>query len=100
MTEAGEIDFETDADAMAKARAKMRAKGFKPGTAARKERETKVRAAVDGRSLRATGRTAQFNLKCRPEIKAAVTKVAKAEGLSIAEWMERTLETALGVERH
>jgi predicted HicB family RNase H-like nuclease len=57
---------------------------------ARKERETKIRAAIDGK-----GRTEQFNFKCRPGTKAAVKQAAKAGGKSIAEWMEAAIEQQL-----
>ena len=61
----------------------------------RKQREKKVQSSVDGRSLRATGRTAQFNFKCSPEIKTRVHERADSEGTTVAEWMERAMEAAL-----
>ena len=58
--ETPDIDFE-DPHAMARARERLRAKGFSSSPKARRARETKVRSTVDGRSLKATGRTEQFN---------------------------------------
>ena len=96
MTElADDFDFE-DPDAMAKARATLRAKGFSSTPKARKQKETKIRSAVDKRTLRVTGRTAQFNFKAREDIKRRVTEAAEGEGITIAEWMERAIEAAFG----
>jgi hypothetical protein len=96
MTDAAEdFDFE-DPDAMAKARAKLRAKGFNTGPKARKQQEKKIRSTVDGRTLRVTGRTTQFNFKCRDEIKRGVEAAAAQEGITKAEWLERVIEAALG----
>jgi hypothetical protein len=50
---------------------------------------------ADGRSLRATGRTAQFNFKCLPEIKSLIHETAGSEGVTVAEWMERAMLAAL-----
>ena len=91
---ADDFDFE-DPDAMAKAREKLRAKGFSAGPKARKQKEKKIRAAVDARTLKVTGRTAQFNFKARADIKRSVAEAAAQEGLTIAEWMERAIEAAL-----
>jgi predicted HicB family RNase H-like nuclease len=91
---ADDFDFE-DPDALAKAREKLRAKGFSSDPKARKQKEKKIRAAVDGRSLRGTGRTEQFNFKCREEIKRRAVEAARADGITIAEWMERAIEAAV-----
>ena len=80
---------------MAKAREKLRAKGFSSDSTARKQKEKKIRAAVDGRSLRVTGRTEQFNFKCREEIKRCAVEAARADGIAIAEWMERAIQAAV-----
>jgi hypothetical protein len=75
---------------------KLESKGFAtPKKAERRQRELKARSVVDGRSLRATGRTAQFNFKCTPEIKALVHETADREGLTVAEWMERAVLAVL-----
>jgi hypothetical protein len=97
MDETPDIDFE-DPDAMARARERLRAKGFNSSPRARRARETKVRNTVDGRSLRATGRTEQFNFKSKPGIKRAVQEAANKSGLTIAEWMESVLVQHLGIE--
>jgi hypothetical protein len=62
----------------------------------RKEREKKARAVVDGRSLKAKGRTEQLNVKVRPDIKGALVEFVESEGSTIADWIEHTLEAALG----
>jgi hypothetical protein len=61
-------------------------------------RKPENRAAVDGRSLRVTGRTEQFNFKCREDIKRRAVEAAREDGVAIAEWMERTIEAALKVK--
>lgn len=94
-----ELAYETDPDWMAKIREEMRAmknadpkKGKKSTAKTRKAQETKIRSAVDGRSLRATGRTEQFNFKCRADIKQGAVESARDKGLSMAEWMEIAIE--------
>ena len=67
--------------------------------AARKQREQQARSVVDGRSLRAKGRTEQLNVKVRPDIKQALAEHVEAEGVTIADWLERMLETALARAR-
>ena len=91
-------DDSADRDAMARAREKMRAKGFSSAPRARRARERQINGTVDGRSLRATGRTEQFNFKAKPGIKLAAMEAAKAEGLTMAEWMENLLQSALGLQ--
>jgi hypothetical protein len=59
----------------------------------RKEKEKQVRLVVDGRSLRAKGRSAQVNIKVRPEIKERLLKFAEAEGVLIADWFEQLIES-------
>jgi predicted HicB family RNase H-like nuclease len=61
----------------------------------RKSQRKKLAASVDKRSLRATGRTAQFNFRATPEMKARAQEAAEAAGLSIAEWMELAVEAYL-----
>ena len=61
----------------------------------RKAREKKVSNMVDGRKLRAKGRTVQINFKAKPEIRAALDAYLAAEKMTIADFMERTLEAAL-----
>jgi hypothetical protein len=63
-----------------------------PKKAARKQREKKARSVVDGRTLRAKGRSAQVNIKVRPEVKEHLLKFAEAEGVLIADWFERLVE--------
>ena len=69
---------ETEApDALQKMRAKLRANGIIAPKAERKAREKKVRGAVDGRSLRTKGRTAQLNVRIRPEAKEMLSGVSR-----------------------
>jgi len=63
-----------------------------PKKAARKQREKKARTIVDGRTLRAKGRSAQVNIKVRPEVKERLLAFAEAEGVLIADWFERLVE--------
>lgn len=47
---------------------------------------------VDGRTLRAKGRTAQLNLHVRPEFKARFKLAAVTLGLEMADLIERALD--------
>ena len=64
--------------------------------AERKRREKQVRSLTDGRSLRQKGRTVQFNVMIKPEIKQAITNRVAEEGISMADWTERTFLRGLG----
>ncbi len=64
----------------------------------RAARHKVVTDSVDRRTLRKTGRTAQFNFKATPTLHARAKVAAEHAGLSLAEWMEGILETALAVE--
>ena len=89
---------EVDDNELRDAYRKMQAKfGGKPQKAQRKTRERKVSSVVDGRSLRATGRTEQLNVNIRPELKAAIAEHVKSEGIKIVDWVERIFEEALGM---
>jgi len=61
----------------------------------RKARTKRLSKTVDQRSLRAKGRSVQFNARVRPDLKAAVHEAAKASGLSLVEWVEAAFEAAL-----
>ena len=63
----------------------------------RKAREKKVSKMVDGRTLKAKGRTVQINFKAKPKIREALDARLAEERMTIADFMERTLETALGL---
>ena len=67
-----------------------------PKKAERKQREKKARSLVDGRTLKAKGRTEQLNVKVRPDIKQALTALAEVDGISITDWLERTVEEKRG----
>jgi hypothetical protein len=47
---------------------------------------------TDGRSLRATGRTVQLNLKTSPETKARFLALAQARGLLMVDLFEQALD--------
>ncbi len=83
-------------DAFRKAQA-MQARSGKSQKSQRKTKEKKVQSVVDGRSLRATGRTEQLNVNIRPELKLAITEHVKSEGIKIVDWVERAFEEALGM---
>ena len=72
---------------------------FSPATpkkAERKRREKQVRNLTDGRSLRQKGRTVQFNVMIKPEIKQAILDHVAAEGISMADFTERAFLKGLG----
>jgi predicted HicB family RNase H-like nuclease len=69
------------------------AKGAAPtGKKARKAKRKQITATVDGRSLKATGRTEQFNFRVRADVKARAQEAAAEAGMSIAEWLELAIE--------
>lgn len=63
-----------------------------PKKTARKQREKQARSMVDGRKLRSKGRTAQVNIKVRPEVKERLAAFVEAEGVLIADWFEQLVE--------
>jgi len=79
---------EEEAFDMSAARKLWEQKNVTRKKADRKGQRKKLVASVDKRSLRATGRTAQFNFRATPGMKAEAQAAAEAAGLSIAEWME------------
>jgi hypothetical protein len=73
---------------MAAARAKFSAK-LDGRKAARKARQKKTADAVDGRSLRATGRTEHLNFKATPQVKKLLaTHVPKGR---VSLWLEEAI---------
>jgi hypothetical protein len=68
------------------------------GYKARKKTEKKIRATASGRSLAETGRTKQFNFKALDIVHKAVSEAAVGEGITISEWMEKTLIQVLNLE--
>jgi hypothetical protein len=87
-----------DADAMRDALRALMGKGFAPKKAERKQREKQVRATVDGRTLRAKGRTAQLNIKILPELKEALAKNCERKGIAVTDFIETLLRKALEIE--
>ena len=63
---------------------------------ARKNRQKRLANAVDGRSLRATGRTEHLNFKARPEIKSLLAKHVPKGKVSL--WLEQAILTQLRAE--
>ncbi|WP_140885790.1 hypothetical protein [Muricoccus nepalensis] len=51
---------------------------------------------LDGRSLRATGRVHQLNVKVTAETKASILKLAEERGLLVAEVIEQAVEALSG----
>lgn len=87
---------------MAAARAKLAPK-IDQSKRGRQGRQRKIAqsvspAARDGRSLRSTGRTAQFNFKALEGLKPAAQKAADKLGMSLALWMENAVNAALEVQ--
>ena len=89
------IAADEEQDAMRRAREKL-AKSQQKGVSARKNREKKIRATVDGRSLAATGRIEQLNIRVRGDIKKLVVASAAERGCTMAELMELIILDALG----
>jgi hypothetical protein len=87
------VDVSDDWD-MAAARAKFAAK-VDTRKVARKARQKRLNGSVDGRSLRATGRTEHLNFKALPEIKEAVAKAATEAGITKSLWLERAILAAI-----
>jgi hypothetical protein len=58
---------------------------------ARRKQEKPVPQKTDGRRLRATGRTEQFNIKTKPAWAAEVAQLASERGIGKAELLERIL---------
>ena len=81
----------SDADAfdMSAARKLWAKKELEPKKAARKNKRHDLAGGVDKRSLRATGRVEQFNIRCRPEIKALAFEHQQRMGMeTVAEFIE------------
>lgn len=88
---------------MAAARAKLAPK-MDQSKRGRQNRQRKIAQSVspsarDGRSLRSTGRTSQFNFKALPALKPAAQDAATASGLTLAEWMENAVNAALEAQQ-
>ena len=64
----------------------------------RKARHKTVSDSADGRSLRETGRTEQFNFKATPGLHKRAKEAAAHKGVRLAEWMERVINAALDAE--
>jgi hypothetical protein len=64
----------------------------------RAARHQVVTESVDRRTLRKTGRTAQFNFKARPDLQSRAKTAAERAGMSLAQYMEGVLEAAFAAE--
>lgn len=63
---------------------------------ARKAREKRAALSPDdGRRRRATGRTAQFNVKMKPELRRRTIQASRAHDMPISVFVERALEAFL-----
>ncbi len=70
-----------------------------PKTPSRPKAATRTRPAeerLDGRSLRATGRTEQMNFKVRPETKGKLLRLAATRGVLLSALLEEAVELLLG----
>jgi predicted HicB family RNase H-like nuclease len=65
---------------------------------ARKRKRKQIAATLDGRRLKATGRTEQFNFRAREGLKERAQEAAEAAGIPLAEWMEQAVEAYLARE--
>ena len=61
------------------------------------ERKMTVRPD-DGRRKRATGRTVQFNIMMKPDVKAAISKAAHKAGVPVTEWIEMAARAYMGAK--
>ena len=84
---------------MVKARELWAAKGGTPTKTARKAKRKKIADTVDKRSLRATGRSEQFNFRARAGLKERAQQAAEAAGVTLAEWMESAVEAYLAQDQ-
>ena len=89
-----EIARSSDMEAMRALVSKFASKPARaqPVKTERKQKEKMARTVVDGRSLRAKGRSAQVNIKVRPEVKERLLAFVEAEGVLIADWFEQLVE--------
>jgi hypothetical protein len=91
-----QIAADDSEDAMKMARLKLQGLGFNRNAKTRKKREKTIRTAVDGRTLKTTGRTDQLNVRVRPEIKALIVEQARLQGCTIVDLVEMLVEQVLG----
>jgi hypothetical protein len=90
---------EQEAYDMTAARKLWEAKKIGKKKSDRKAKRKQLADAVDKRSLRATGRTEQFNFRTTAEMGTKVREAAKAAGMPIAEWMEKAVAAYLAQPR-
>ena len=76
------------------------ASGERASALSPKARQKRLNGAVDGRSLRATGRTEHLNFKALPEIKEAVDKAAAEAGITKSLWLERAILAAIKAQEN
>ena len=57
----------------------------------KKNEQTAKKKRIDGRTLRATGRTQQMNIKAKPEINELVYDLAYSEGIAMSEIVEKAV---------
>lgn len=66
-------------------------KSTAPSLEQRREAEKPLPKKTDGRRLRATGRTDQFNIKVKPEWRDEIAALAEQRDIGMAELLERML---------
>ena len=59
---------------------------------ARRAREKRVVNPNDGRRAKFTGRTVQFNVKMKPDLKMRIVQASRAHGLPMAVFAEQAFE--------
>lgn len=58
-------------------------------TTVRGRKKAEKKSPADKRTLRRTGRTAQFNIRCQPEFKHAIEQQAAERGMLMVEIIEQ-----------
>ena len=66
--------------------------GLSQGKGARKARAKQIISGTDRRHLRATGRSEQWNIRCRAGLKDQIEQIARERDRSIAALVEEVLD--------
>jgi hypothetical protein len=90
-----DADIEKEARSYSAAIAKLMGGSVGPShsKSARKARAKQIVSSADRRHLRATGRTEQWNIRCRAGLKDQVEQIARDRGQSIAAFVEEVLDS-------
>lgn len=71
-----------------------------PSHAGRNLTQPETAPGIDGRSLRATGRTAQFATRIKPEYHRKAKMIAARDGITLAELFERGVDAYEREQEH